>query len=363
MSENAPAPNSDTSMSSPGDSPVKIYRKPGSEPDSMGIARAFGLSSPVLLAKFDHDTWSPRTCQASLLCPEQWESLQGSWPDSAMWDLTSVYELRTSERAILGNESSSWPTPNTRDHHPQGPRVDYPQRQTNLPDVVKTWPTARREDGESAGNHPGATDSLTGATRNWTTPTATERSGQGERNKARILDVKNWMTPHGMHGTDHTGKTGRGGEFAAQATQWRTPDAPGKGGPRNRQGSIGAGHQTTIGEQAEHWQTPATDSFRSRGGDRKDEIGLDQQARFFPTPAQRDYRTPNKKSYQDRGGETKGEQLQNFVAHSLPDQTIPDGPPSLESGPTSRRQSTSKKRLNPRFVAWLLGFPPNWCEL
>lgn len=33
------------------------------------------------------------------------------------------------------------------------------------------------------------------------------------------------------------------------------------------------------------WQTPATDSFRSRGGDRKDEMGLDQQARLWPTPA------------------------------------------------------------------------------
>lgn len=32
---------------------------------------------------------------------------------------------------------------------------------------------------------------------------------------------------------------------------------------------------------AANWQTPATDSFRSRGGERKDEMGLDQQARSF----------------------------------------------------------------------------------
>lgn len=32
------------------------------------------------------------------------------------------------------------------------------------------------------------------------------------------------------------------------------------------------------------WQTPAADSFRSRGGDRREEMGLDQQARFWPTP-------------------------------------------------------------------------------
>lgn len=33
-----------------------------------------------------------------------------------------------------------------------------------------SWPTARAEDSESCGNHPNATDSLGGATRNWTTP-------------------------------------------------------------------------------------------------------------------------------------------------------------------------------------------------
>lgn len=37
---------------------------------------------------------------------------------------------------------------------------------------------------------------------------------------------------------------------------WRTPDAPGAGGPRNRQESMGEGHQTTVAEQAEHWGTP-----------------------------------------------------------------------------------------------------------
>lgn len=96
------------------------------------------------------------------------------------------------------------------------------------------WPTARQEDAESCGNHPGAADSLTGVTRHW-------------------------YTPHGMNGTDHTGKQGRGGEFARQVTQW---------------------------------QTPATDSFRSRGGDRKDEMGLDQQTRFWPTPTARDEKNP-----------------------------------------------------------------------
>lgn len=82
------------------------------------------------------------------------------------------------------------------------------------------------------------------------------------------------------------------------------------------------------------WQTPATDSFRSRGGDRKDEMGLDQQARSHQVPA------------------------------------IPDGPPFSESDLTLLRHLSlqnaavaPKRRLNPRFVEWLMGFPPCWTEL
>ena len=112
----------------------------------------------------------------------------------------------------------------------------------------------------------------------------------------------------------------------------------------------------SLTDAISNWQTPGTDSFRSRGGERKEEMGLDQQARYFPSPAARDYRTPNKRTYQERGGRTKGEQLQNFVEHSLPAPTIPDGSESSPSGQISHR-------LSPRFVEWLMGFPPTWSEL
>jgi hypothetical protein len=181
---------------------------------------------------------------------------------------------------------------------------------TTLTDAIRMWPTARAEDGESCGNHPQAQDSLTGATRYWATPIEDNANNQG--------------------------------------------------GPSRRRGmESGDGHQD-LTVMATLWQTPATDSFRSRGGDRADEMGLDQQARFFPTPAARDYRTPNKRTFQERGGTKKGEQLQNFVEHrfpSRPDPVTQDGPASSESVQTSRR------RLNPRFAEWLMGFPIGWTEL
>jgi hypothetical protein len=103
-------------------------------------------------------------------------------------------------------------------------------------------------------------------------PTAQAHDSTGERGPG-FSATDNHYKPH---------------DLPTAANQWRTPDAPGAGGPRNRQGSIGQGHQTTIGEQAEHWQTPATDSFRSRGGDRRDEMGLDQEARNWSTPTTHD---------------------------------------------------------------------------
>ena len=81
-------------------------------------------------------------------------------------------------------------------------------------------------------------------------------------------------------------------------------------------------------------------------------------ARLFPTPAARDYRS-------EKGGEktlahfnrSAGPSLPAFVEHSPQAPQIPDGPQSSESAPTSRR------RLNPRFVEWLMGFPIGWTEL
>jgi len=52
----------------------------------------------------------------------------------------------------------------------------------------------------------------------------------------------------------------------------------------------------------------------------------------YPTPAARDYRSPNKKSYRDRGGGSKGEQLPNAVGG----------------------------QLNPDWVEWLMGWPIGW---
>jgi hypothetical protein len=96
-----------------------------------------------------------------------------------------------------------------------------------------------------------------------------------------------------------------------EAAHWRTPMAADDG-----QKVTSVSHQVMLRNQAEQWQTPATDSFRSRGGDRKDEQGLDQQARSF-------------------------------------------SPQVLET-PAGQQSSETRRTLNPLFVEWLMGWPIGW---
>lgn len=286
-----------------------IRASPSVKPESAAAPPTrdiFGSSSRASFAYFDPAECCWKTSQDTFLLGL--EKFSETWPDSGSMQSGCVYELVISERPTCESGSSSWPTATACSENSLRGSGQDPERRkagghaVNLQDVVSTW-----------------------------------------------------LTPHGMHGTDHTDKTGRGGEFAKQATGWATPNAH----DGRRPGSDATSTQgANLKRDAEIWQTPATDSFRSRGGDRKDEMGLDQQARaMFPTPAARDYRTPGKESSKDRRGNLSGPSLEKFVEHSLPDLATHDGQTSSPSGLTSRR------RLNPRFVEWLMGFPPSWTEL
>lgn len=305
------------------DSPARISPRPGNAPASKALALAYGLSSPAWLGFFDPDTFLLKTSQACLI-DGQCRELSENWPDSGMWESGDAFELQTSEPPTLENESSSWrtadqtenarwPTPNVpnggRTSNATDRRADGSKRQIDLGALAMRWPTPRREDGESCGNHP--------------------MNGEGPNSHNQI------------------------------SGQWR--DAMDRALTQNC------------------WQTPGTDSFRSRGGDRKDEQGLDQQARmFWQTPQARDHKsgeskadygntrplneqvatwpTPQACSPNSLRGEGQDD-LQDAVTvfpHSPPAPPIQDGEISSESAPSLPR------RLNPQFVEWLQGFPIGW---
>jgi len=115
------------------------------------------------VAQLVGDKWMTKKVS---LFGEHWETFSGRFPASGSLRNGVVFERPTWGHRIGENECSS-------------------------------WPSLRSEDLECCGNHPGATDSLTGAT-------------------------KQWKTPHGLAGKDCSGV---GGEFAKQANQWAMPRA------------------------------------------------------------------------------------------------------------------------------------------
>lgn len=110
---------------------------------------------------------------------------------------------------------------------------------------------------------------------------------------------------------------------------------------------------------------------------------------LWPTPTTRDYRTPTLRLRTTRAGEgTEGEHLSNFVAHLWATPTVADVTGGRKTRGGSRKtelllngqaeqlsaffhpapttgllglvSSPEPRRLNPRFVEWLMGFPTGW---
>lgn len=129
------------------------------------------------------------------------------------------------------------------------------------------------------------------------------------------------------------------------------------------------------------WQTPAADSFRSRGGDRKDEMGLDQQARLtWPTPASRDHKGSSPASVTRVNGKSRLDLLDHAAEQGFSrphPETAGRGPRSWRDRVMITRllwawmkssygrsvamrlfRKRHTRRLNPLFVEWLMGWPP-----
>lgn len=249
-----------------------------------------------------------------------------------------------------------------------------------LPESWENWPTAGGMRNGSLFQRPTwapATAVNAGSASLGAWPTPTTEIDQGQRSEAgrhtpslsvAVLD-KHWQTPHGMGNTDSTGKLGGGGEFAKQATQWMTPSTSAPDKEYTRDQGVSGQERLALSGQAMQatalWATPRTITGGGESAERKKELGrenagggdLQAQVQNWPTPASRDYRSPNLETYEERGGGAKGEQLQNFVAHRFslpPDQATPDGATSSSDGPTS------PQRLNPIFGEWLMGWRLGW---
>ena len=138
------------------------------------------------------------------------------------------------------------------------------------------------------------------------------------------------------------------------SSSWHTPQAHDthQRGIGQNYAANGAGNGC-LATDAARWQTPAADSFRSRGGDRKAEMGLDQEARLWRTPGDVTKRGGSQpEAKRALGGHSIN--LEDQAEHRRDQVIAPDGLQSSPNAPGSRQ------RLNPTFVETLLGFPVGW---
>lgn len=127
-----------------------------------------------------------------------------------------------------------------------------------------SWPTATAKDAASSSGSCaewGHGETLTDASRSWGTPTASDAKGPNQHTKggrSTATDAAQWKTPHGFQA-------------------WNGPD--------------GNEFSKSVRAVQEEWQTPSAGNFRTRGGDRADELGLDNQAKLmWATPTQADHK-------------------------------------------------------------------------
>lgn len=325
---------------------------------------------------------SRSSIKAGLLCSSA-RTYRGTSPDSSKspsphWSdwgaaLRAEYSARARPaRATDASGSSSWPTATVMS---QAQTADKPTPGqtggTTLAGAAETWMTpkvhefvenpatrAARLAKIKPSDRPGAAGSLEMQARAWATPTARMHKGGGNAvtradGKSR-LDMLDW-----------------------QAEAWSTPKASDgeKGGP-NMRGSKG---DLPLPAQAAQWATPAAQRFEAKDLDR-----------MFKRQAECKAKGKSGNGF----GLTLDNQVQVWPSAPLalhPDLPIPDGPPSLWPIPFSplpsaistsgdllaeisalRRWSERsggaagwsgtwtrkvRRRLNPRFAGWLMGWP------
>jgi len=151
-----------------------------------------------------------------------------------------------------------------------------------------------------------------------------------------------------------------------QTAQWSTPrmtDAE-HGGP-NMAFSTGG---TPLPAQAAQWSTPSvadvTGGRGSRSGDRKGQLLLNSMAAYvsqnsWPTPT--GINRPRSEETLSKCGDYRMQQAgQKTVPLYLEEVALASSHPAPETPTDGEPSSPSRRALNPRFVEWLMGWPPGW---
>ena len=191
-----------------------------------------------------------------------------------------------------------------------------------------------------------------------------------------------WPTPTAMTGGEDvapshsTGEHGWNTAAAVHSGLWPTPNARENGGgeyqdPEKIKARMAQGHQTNLGDAVKLWPTPTVSDHKGSGPTvvRKDGKIRDDRLdyaveQFWPTPSSQE---PGWKNIEvvDRYGRPPTHLNQRFydkktgrlVQKGL-EQTTQMFPTQASAAKRHRLGGT----LNPRWVAWLMGYPPEYFD-
>jgi hypothetical protein len=173
----------------------------------------------------------------------------------------------------------------------------------------------------------------------------------------------------------------------ATAREWATPNTmeggqTSRGGDRKGELLLGGQVREEPDEKSSlaSWRTPTTEDCEQTGARRTNDPTLTSQARDWPTVTARDCESPAKVTRganASPGGTPLVVAVENwptptvqdsentagpsqFGRNSIPPNALVAGPPAPEKSNTSGKNRGS---LNSRWVAQLMGFPSDWCDL
>jgi hypothetical protein len=267
------------------------------------IHETSGPTPSASFAEYDPDSRFWKTFQGSLLTGTT-VAYSETWPRAGSMRNGQLSLREPSEPARDEPASGSWPTPDTQNDRDGSVMRTAAKgaHAVSLHHKAAVWPTPATNSSTYSNGFMGPNLREKAAT--WPTPTAGDGKSARNRTASRQLDSKH-----------HDGET-----LTDKVVMWRTPQAQEPGINLDRlDGAFG--HRMYDKETG-----------------RLAQYSLTQQAKAWPTPR------ANKWGFPDSHGR-------------IPDTTSLQAPTTQTDG---HECSPKCRRLNPLFVAWLMGFPIGW---
>jgi hypothetical protein len=212
-----------------------------------------------------------------------------------------------------------------------------------------SWPGVRaveatggaytRDGGQKGQERP----SLTGAAQEWPTPRVANVRGSKQRreqgsNESIQSQAETWNTPMAKDGGKRSGGTRKDDDLSTQGEQRPTPAARDmKGGTVYRGGVL---QLDQLDRAAEHWDSSLQVQQTEKHGE----------------PSSSDTQSSPQQSQQQWGGPRAG-------AARAKDMSYDRGKKNIEEEAAAfHNPNQEKRRLNPLFVEWLMGFPTGWAN-